>query len=322
MQGVFMQLSALPRSNRRPVRYLFVPVAIAATFACAGTTPPQAASSSPAPQAGAAPRVGPANGHLIVAGGGRLGPEITGRFIELAGGREARIVIIPTAGESDEFPDDWAGYSMFRDAGVSDVTVLHTRDPGLADTESFTAALRNATGVWIPGGRQWRLADAYLGTRTLRELFGVLERGGVIGGSSAGASIQASYMVRGAVEGNTIMMAPGHEQGFGFLRDAAVDQHLIARGRENDMLEVVARYPRLLGIGLDEGTAILVTGDRAEVIGRSLVAFYNTHDADGDDYYFLKAGDVFDLGDRRVITGVRQPSGGAAPAPALADGRR
>jgi cyanophycinase len=77
------------------------------------------------------------------------------------------------------------------------------------------------------------------------------------------------------------------------------------------MLEVVERHPGLLGIGLDEGTAILVSGDRAEIIGSSLVAFYNTHDSDGDSYYFLGAGAVFDLGDRRVINGQRQaPNGG------------
>jgi len=251
--------------------------------------------------------VGPERGTLIVAGGGRLGPEIMNRFIDLAGGRDAHIVILPGAGEQDSFPDDWSGYNVFRQAGVRSVKILHTRDPKVADTEPFANALRDATGVWIPGGRQWRLADAYLDTRTLRELFAVLERGGVVGGTSAGASIQASYMVRGAVEGNTIMMAEGHERGFGFLRNTAVDQHVLARGRENDMLAVIARYPGLLGIGLDEGTAILVRGDRAEVIGRSKAAFYNTRDSDGDTYYFLEAGDVFDLAQRRVHIGDRLP---------------
>jgi cyanophycinase len=251
--------------------------------------------------------VGPERGALIVAGGGRLGPEIMNRFIDLAGGRDAHIVIMPGAGEQDSFPDSWSGYDVFREAGVRSVTVLHTRDRATADTESFADMLRQATGVWIPGGRQWRLADAYLDTRTLRALFAVLDRGGVIGGTSAGASIQASYMVRGAVEGNTIMMAEGHERGFGFLRNTAVDQHLLARGRENDLLAVIARYPELLGIGLDEGTAILVRGDRAEVIGRSKVAFYNTRDSDGDAYYFLEAGDVFDLAERRVHIGDRLP---------------
>ncbi len=229
-----------------------------------------------------APAVGPRSGTLIVAGGGRLGPEIMNRFIDIAGGKNARIVIIPTAGDDETFPEDWSGFVPFREAGVQNVKILHTRDPRIADTESFVAPLRAATGVWIPGGRQWKLTDAYLDTRTLRELFALLERGGVIAGSSAGASVQASYLIRGAVEGNTIVMAPGHERGFGFLRGAAVDQHILVRGRENDMLGVIKRYPELLGIGLDEGTAILVHGDLAEVIGRSRVAFYNTRDADGE----------------------------------------
>jgi cyanophycinase len=191
------------------------------------------------------------------------------------------------------------------------VSVLHTRDRKVADSEAFVAPLKQATGVWIPGGRQWRLADVYLNTSALRELFAVLERGGVIGGSSAGASIQPSYMVRGAPEGNTIMMAKGHEEGFGLLQNAAVDQHLIARNRQNDLLEVIAAHPELLGIGLDEGTAILVRGDRAEVIGRSLAAFYNTADANGRPYYFLKSGDVFDLGERRVVEGTPLPPSAA-----------
>jgi cyanophycinase len=274
---------------------------------------PAAAQTRPA-----AAKVGPPGGALIVAGGGQLGPEIMNRFIDLAGGPEARIVILPGAGEQDTFPADWSGERPFRDAGVRSVTVVHTRDPKVANTPEFVRPLLDATGVWIPGGRQWRLADAYLDTRTLRELFAILERGGVIGGSSAGASIQASYMVRGAVEGNTIMMAPGHERGFGFLRDVAVDQHILARNRENDMLEVVAAHPELLGIGLDEGTAILVRGDEAEVIGRSRAAFYNTADADGAPYYFLRAGDVFDLGGRRVRYGTRLPVRPAEEREALA----
>jgi cyanophycinase len=227
------------------------------------------------------------------------------RFIALAGGANARVVILPGAGTEETFPADWAGYRVFRDAGVKSITVLHTRSREEANSESFTAQLRAATAVWIPGGRQWRLADAYLGTRTVRELHALLDRGGVIGGTSAGASIQASYMVRGAVEGNTIMMSPGHEEGFGFLRDAAVDQHLTARNRQEDMLEVIARHKHLLGIGIDESTAIVVHGNRAEVIGAGRVAFYNTRDAENLRYYFLQPGDIFDLAARRTVQGRR-----------------
>ncbi|MGH7506498.1 MAG: Type 1 glutamine amidotransferase-like domain-containing protein [Longimicrobiales bacterium] len=288
---------------QRRVRRLLPAVTLASLAMPACAT----GAASRQPDTGPA-RVGPANGALIVAGGGRLGPEIMERFVELAGGEDARIVIIPTAGERDEFSDGYSGYELLRGAGAHDLTVLHTRDPAVANTDSFVAPLRAATGIWIPGGRQWRLADAYLDTKVLDELRALLDRGGVIGGTSAGASIQPSFMVRGAVEGNAIMMAPGHERGFGLLRDVAVDQHLLARNRQDDLLEVVAAHPRLLGIGLDEGTAILVRGDSAEVIGRSRAAFYNTSEDVETPYFFLEPGDVFDLAERRVMRGRAIPA--------------
>jgi cyanophycinase len=224
-------------------------------------------------------------------------------FIGLAGGAAARIVIMPGAGTEDHFPDDWPGFRAFRDAGITDVRVLHTRDREAADDDTFSGILRQATGVWIPGGRQWRLTDTYLGTATHRELHALLDRGGVVGGTSAGASVQAGYMVRGAPEGNTLMMAPGYEAGFGLLRNAAVDQHLLARSREDDMIEVVDRFPALLGIGIDEGTALVVSGARGDVIGRGFVAFYNVADAGDQPYYLLRAGSAFDLAARRTLHG-------------------
>lgn len=275
-----------------------VPFVVASLLAgCASV--PTARRAAPARETSA----GPPAGALVIVGGGRVGPDILERFLALAGGRDARIVVMPGAGTEENFPADWGGTRSFRDAGVRSVTVLHTRSREEANLERFVAPLREATGVWIAGGRQWRLADVFLGTRTLRELHALLGRGGVIGGTSAGASIQASYMVRGAVEGNTIMMAPGHEEGFGFLRDAAIDQHLTARNRQEDLLQVIARYPRLLGIGIDESTALVVRGDRAEVIGSGRVAFYNARDANGMRYYYLQPGDVFDLAERRTMRG-------------------
>jgi cyanophycinase len=275
--------------------------ALAATACASANRPPAAATAA-----------GPPRGTLVLAGGGRLPAEVTDRFIALAGGSAARIVVIPTAGTEDAFPDDWPVAAAFRAAGVDDVTILHTRRRAEADSEAFVAPLRHATGVWIAGGRQWRLTDAYLGTRTLRELGALLDRGGIIGGTSAGASVQPSYMVRGAVQGNTVMMAPGYEEGFGFLRDVAVDQHLLTRGRQDDLLAVVRRHPNLLGIGIDEGTALIVSRDRAEVVGSSFVAFYNAADRDTLPYYFLRRGDVFDLGTRRTAHGTH-----VAPAVAV-----
>ncbi len=250
-----------------------------------------------------APTVGPSKGSLVIVGGGGTGKdqEIMKRFMELAGGNNAQIVIIPTALEGENFGPDTAPAPYFRKAGVKKVSIVHTRDPKIADTNEFVANFKNATGVWFGGGRQWRFADSYLNTKTQKALFDLLDRGGVIGGSSAGASIQSSYMVRGAREGNQLMMAPGYETGLGFLKNTAIDQHLIARKREGDLVKVVEMHRHLLGIGIDESTAVIVQGNRMEVIGLSKVAIYDPDrkvEEGEKPYYFLNPGDVFDLKNR------------------------
>ena len=246
---------------------------------------------------------GPREGWLIIIGGGEIGPEIWDRFFRLAGGpaagpaegRAQPIVFIPTAGEPDNYDD--AALAPLRKAGATNLTLLHTRDRKVADSATFVEPLRQARGVFFGGGRQWRLADAYLGTRTERELKALLDRGGVIAGSSAGATIQGSFMVRGAVSGNQIMVSPDHVQGMGFLTDSAIDQHLITRHREKDLVPVIDERPELLGIGLDERTAIVVHQDQFEVIGPSKVAIYTA----GHPSFFLKSGDRFDLTRREAI---------------------
>jgi len=263
----------------------------AALLVCSNRVPAQAVS--------------PERGSLVVVGGGRIGPEILNRFFELAGGKNVPIVVIPTAGEDSTYTQTCTCLNLLRNAGATNLTVLHTKDPKEADSEAFVAPLLKARAVWFPGGRQWRLADSYLRTRTERELRLVLERGGVIGGTSAGASIQASYLVRGAPEGNTIMMAPGHEEGFAYLKDVAVDQHVLARNRLADLPVVLARYPTLLGIGIDEGTAIVVRSDTAEVLGPSKVFIYGGKDGtdDGKPYLTLTLGDKYDLKARKRVRG-------------------
>ncbi len=243
---------------------------------------------------------GPRDGWLVIIGGGEIGPEVWERFFALAGGKDQPIVLIPTANETSE-----KAQATIRKAGVSNLTVLDTRDRKVADSESFVEPLRKARGVFFSGGRQWRLADAYLGTRTESELKRLLDRGGVIGGSSAGATIIGSFLVRGAVSGNEVMVSPDHIQGMGFLTNSAIDQHLLTRHREKDLVPVIEQHPRLLGIGLDERTAIVVHGSQFEVIGPSKVAIYTA----GHPYYFQKAGDRFDLANRARI------SGGLKPAP-------
>ncbi|MDZ4286565.1 MAG: cyanophycinase [Prosthecobacter sp.] len=247
--------------------------------------------------------IGPAKGSLVIAGGGALGAPVMNRFIELAGGAKASLVIIPSASENPQVNSRDPVFAAFKKLGAK-VTVLHTTDRTEADKEDFAQPLKEATAVWLGGGRQWRLADVYLGTRVMPELFAVLDRGGVIGGSSAGATIQGSYLVRGAVEGNTVMMAPGHEQGFGFLKDSAIDQHWAKRQRERDMVPVIERHPNLLGIGLDEATAIVVHGNEFEVIGASVVGIYDARSTawkSAQPWLVLRAGQRFDLKGRVVL---------------------
>jgi len=235
-------------------------------------------------------------------GGGRLVPDILTRFFDLAGGKDAPVVVIPTAGGQESYPPDWSGLKAFKDFGATNITLLHTTDRKVADSEEFVKPITTAKAVWFPGGRQWHLVDSYLHTRTQREVAKVLERGGVVGGSSAGASILADYLVRGAVEGNRTMMAPGYEEGFGLIKGVAVDQHMLTRNRQDDLEEVIARHPELLGISIDESTAIVVTGQQFEIIGASKVAI---HDGRSDPkaqernftkkYFFMGPGEKYDL---------------------------
>lgn len=247
--------------------------------------------------------MGPVHGALVIAGGGREGmPEILTRFIALAGGFSAPIVIIPTAAE-EEYSGPYAPHiEEFMAAGALNLQVLHTRDPKVADSDAFIEPLRRAQGIWFCGGRHWRLADAYLHTRAMDEFHELLARGGVIGGTSAGATILGSFMVRGDTTGNQIMIGD-HTEGFGFLQNVTIDQHLLKRNRQFDLIDVIEAHPELLGIGIDEDTAIVVTGDTCEVIGQSYVAIYDHEKmvSSRGHFYVLAPGDRFHLQRREVM---------------------
>jgi cyanophycinase len=244
------------------------------------------------------PSHGPAKGYLVITGGG---PDYKD-FLALAGGKNAHIVVIPTAAITRQ--EDEKMLPPYCDAGGPfagmKCTVLHTTDRKVADSPEFVAPLKDATGVYLEGGRHWRLADAYLGTLTLKEMFGVLDRGGVIMGGSAGATIQGSYMVRGSSnpDDNTIMMAPGHEIGFGFFTNVTIDQHVDTRHRENDLAPVMKAHPQLLGLGLDQSTSITVHGDTLTVNGPKRVAVWDGKDHAGKGYYYLRAGDTLNTATR------------------------
>lgn len=253
----------------------------------------------------AAQTAGPEKGWLIIHGGGDVSNEIKKRFVTLAGGPDANYVLIPTAMSDEKLADggfiQGQGKGWVKSWGINHVTVLHTRDKLQANSEHFIDALRKASGVWIMGGRQWRLADAYLDTAVEREIKALIARGGVVGGSSAGASIQASFLVRGDPANtrnpdgdNRIIISPGHTRGFGLLSNSAIDQHVNTRNREHDLLQVIKRHPELLGFGIDESAAVIVHGDSLEVVGGQ-ISVYDSNPSKGAFYYFLSPGEKFHL---------------------------
>jgi cyanophycinase len=150
-----------------------------------------------------------AKGTLVIGGGGGMPEEVLQQFIEAAGGPGVLIVVIPTALE-DPIPAEPAEVRMLRRAGAQNVAVLHTRKRADADSPEFVAPLRKAGGVWFGGGRQWHFVDAYENTAVEKAFHEVLDRGGAIGGSSAGATIQGDYLCRGDPLGNLKIMAEGY----------------------------------------------------------------------------------------------------------------
>jgi len=262
-----------------------------------------------------APEYGPAKGTLIIIGGGNAnGTGIMEKFIELAGGAEnGKFVVFPTNNGNrdrdgkliDYDPETvlrpWKGGTR----NLKNVVMMHTADPKVADTEEFVKPLLDATGVWFDGGRQWNMVDSYLGTRTEREIRNVLARGGVTAGSSAGATIQSDYLVRGDTSGPNVMMTeePNHQHGFALLRHSAIDQHINTRNRWDDLIPVIKKYPEYLGIGLSEGTAIIVTGDKFEVMGKWKVAVHDNtrlYQPWEKPYFVLSQGDVYNMKTRKI----------------------
>ncbi|UPX11372.1 uncharacterized protein EKO05_0001978 [Ascochyta rabiei] len=256
--------------------------------------------------------VGPENGNLVIVGGNLQSDSIWQRIITLAGGVDAPIVVIPTAGGEPTYDANFSSAVSFRRLGAKKVTVLHTYDPAEADTYKFIAPLLEAKGVFYGGGRQWRLVDAYAGTKTETAIQAVLDRGGVVSGSSAGASIMGSFLARGDTANNQVMIGD-HTVGFGYLKNTAIDQHFLVRNRQFDLFDILKVYPELLGIAIDEDTALIVNKNDAEVFGSTYAAFYDGGfwSREGSDlknipppesrFYFLKAGDKYDLGARKVV---------------------
>ncbi|HEU4631205.1 MAG TPA: cyanophycinase [Gemmatimonadaceae bacterium] len=275
---------------------LLVPCSLLVAVACAAPSAggPRATPSPAAPTvpAVAARPTGHPAGTLLIVGGGTQPRALVQRFVELAGGPgRARIAILPMASaEAAESGREKA--EELRGLGADAFVLNLTREQ--AERDSVVRLVQGATGIWFPGGDQARLTRVLQGTATLRAIQARYRAGAVVGGTSAGAAIMSDSMITGdqvragedtsgyfgdefpRVARHAIVVAPG----FGFLPGAIVDQHFLRRERHNRLLSVVLERPTMLGVGIDEGTALRVDPDgRWGVEGASAVIVYDARDA-------------------------------------------
>ena len=241
-------------------------------------------------------------GTLVIVGGGGMTRDIAKAFIDGGGGDEGHFVMLPIS--MPDPIDVKVEETIMHRMGAKNVDIIPFREQAQLEDPKVIEILKHATGVWFGGGRQWNFVDAYEGTKIPALFWDVLKRGGVIGGSSAGATILGDYMSRGAPAGPGLMMCEGYEQAMGFLPGVVVDQHFSARNRFHDMTALMQKYPQFLGIGLDEATAIVVKGSTAEVLGRGNAHFYDTTRVripEGPDYDAYPAGTKIDLLTRKKL---------------------
>ena len=204
-------------------------------------------------------------GSIMIVGGGAVTPEIRKRFVELAGGRDARIVLIPGY---DPGPDgEQSLLSPWRASGIASIDLLNARDRSMANDPQFCAPLKQATGVWFGGGNQAFLAERYVDSAVQHCLHDLLKRKGVVGGCSAGAAILSRVMIR---EGDP---TPVEARGLDLISNAIVDQHFLTRNRLWRLEQMVEAHPNLVGLGVDEATGLVIHpgSSRLSVVGESYV---------------------------------------------------
>jgi cyanophycinase len=212
-------------------------------------------------------------GPVIAVGGGGTTDAIVRRTLELAGGANAIVVVLPQASAES---DGTESAQMWRDAGARDARVVDFGNATLA-----RAALESATLIWIPGGDQNRFMKAVAGTG-LDHVIRERHRAGVaVGGTSAGAAVLSKVMITGDADleslgsGKTVTA-----EGLGIWPDVIVDQHFLRRQRHNRLISLVLDRPALVGVGIDEGTAAILVGTTISVVGRSAVMIVDARSAD------------------------------------------
>jgi cyanophycinase len=232
-------------------------------------------------------------GHLVIVGGGPIPEVIDRRFLQLAGGNNARIVVLPMASESG-LESGTARAAAFKKLGAANAVSmqLERKDVG---ADSVARILGQATGIWFPGGDQNRLTAAIIGTAVVDSIRSRYRHGAVVGGTSAGAAVMSDPMISGderrpggarppgdssdnwlTIDRDDVILVPG----FGLLPNVTVDQHFLRRKRHNRLISVVLERPSIVGIGIDESTALVVSPRGPwEIIGASQAVVYDARKA-------------------------------------------
>ena len=272
---------------------------------------------SPAPVADGAQR-----GAIIPIGGAeeKLGDSaVLRRFVALAGGPAARIAIIPTASQLDDTGERYE--ALFRDLGAGRARALDidSRDDG--ERASVVDKLEKATGVFLTGGNQLRLATILGGTPAAQVIRRLNAAGVPVAGTSAGAAFLSEHMIAGGDEGGTptaggVTLAPG----LGLTNRVVIDQHFRQRGRLGRLLAALSYNPFGIGLGLDEDTAAVIgAANVLEVVGSGAATiidpadleYSSMADAERSDpvcmiglrLHVLTSGATFDLERRKAVPG-------------------
>jgi cyanophycinase len=248
---------------------------------------------------------------------------ILGKFIALAGGEEARVVVVSTASMLGDATTE-RYVSLFAELGAARLTGLRQEKRAEAEDPAIASALSDATGVFLTGGNQLRLTSLVAGTRLDSAMHLAHDRGAIIAGTSAGASALATHMLAFGDSGAT----PRHgivqlAAGLGLVRDIVVDQHFEQRTRLGRLLSAIAQSPSLVGLGLDEDTAAILYANRImEVIGRGAVTVVDGSNMQTDAFrisrrrpmmvsgavlHSIPSGYWFDLRARELVDGGRSP---------------
>jgi len=248
----------------------------------------------------------PSAGNLVLIGGGSKPAAAMEKFIELAGGRDAAIVVFPTASEEPDTPEVYR--KLFAENySCTNVWVAPVATAGDARDLDIARRVAAAGGIFFGGGDQRRIMDALRDTPTLDAVRAAFARGAVVGGTSAGTACQSSPMITGdgdftVLTADNVVLWPG----LGLFRGVIVDQHFVARQRENRLLSVVLEHPDLLGVGIDEATALWVRPDGTfEVLGDGWVIIFDARSAEIRRRPYARGGTA--LGVRGVVTHVLLP---------------